>query len=57
MERNDLTIDIKGGMFSLTEKEKKLIEVCREISYGQVTIFMENGQPVRVELIKESVKL
>ena len=52
-----LTNDEKIVMFSLTEKEKKLIELQRTIPYGLVTIFMENGQPVRVELIKESVKL
>ncbi len=41
----------------LTEKETKLIEYCREIKYGQVVIFMENGQPIRIEKIKESIKL
>lgn len=41
----------------LTEKECKLIELCRTIGYGQIVIFMEHGQPVRVEEIKKSIKL
>ena len=41
----------------LTEKEINLVEQLRKISYGQVTIIMENKQPVRIELIKESIKL
>jgi len=41
----------------LTEKEKKLIGEIRKYPFGQVVIYMENGQPVRIEKIKESVKL
>lgn len=52
-----MTNDTKTVMVSLTEREKKLIEVLRTVPYGQVVIFQESGQPVRVELIKESVKL
>ena len=42
---------------TLTEKEQRLIEELRRISYGQVVIFMQDGQPLRIERIKESVKL
>lgn len=41
----------------LSEKEKKLIELLRTVAYGQVIIYQEKGEPVRVEMIKESVKL
>jgi len=41
----------------LTDKEKKLIIELRKLPYGQVVIFVENSQPVRIEKIKESVKL
>ena len=44
-------------ILEITEKEKKLIEVLRTITYGQVVIFQEKGEPVRIEKIKESVKL
>ena len=52
-----MTNDKKTVMVSLTEKEKKLIELLRTFPHGQVTIFKQDGEPVRVELIKESVKL
>lgn len=41
----------------LSEKEHKLIEHLRKVVYGQVTVFIENSQPVRIEKIKESVKI
>jgi len=41
----------------LTEKEKKLIAELRKIQYGQITIYQEGGQPVRIERVKESIKL
>ena len=39
-----------------TEKEKRLIEMIRELGYGEVRIFVADGQPVRAEEIKKSVK-
>ncbi len=44
-------------VISLTQKEKKLIEVLRTIAFGQVIIHQERYEPVRIEQIKESVKL
>jgi hypothetical protein len=41
----------------LTPKEKKLIEKLRTIPFGQVVIFMQDGQPYRVEKITESFML
>ena len=41
----------------ITENEQRLIEELRKIGHGQVIIFMEEKQPVRIEKIKESVKL
>jgi len=42
---------------SLTEKEKKLIAFLRQIGYGRVVIFLENGQPMRIEEGIKSTKL
>ena len=39
-----------------TEKEMRLIELIRELGYGEVRIFVADGQPVRAEEIKKSVK-
>lgn len=52
---NGLTSDKKPVM--VNDKEYRLLEELRKISYGQVAIFMENGRPVRIEVIRESVKL
>ncbi len=41
----------------LNDKECTLIKLLREIKYGQVKIYIENSMPVRIEKIKESIKL
>ena len=40
-----------------TEKEQKLLQLIREIGFGELKVFIADGQPVRVEEIKKSVKL
>ena len=42
---------------SITMKERKLLTLIREIGFGEVKVFIADGQPVRVEEIKKSVKL
>ena len=41
----------------LSKQEEALLKALREIQYGRVEIFMDAGQPVRIEKIKESIKL
>ncbi len=41
----------------LSKQEKALLKILREVRYGQVTIYLDAGQPVRIEKIKESIKL
>lgn len=43
--------------YRLTDKEINLVELCRETDYGQFIVYLENGQPVRVEALKKSLKL
>lgn len=40
----------------LTEKEERLIKMIRELGFGELHIFVADGQPVRAEEIKKSVK-
>ncbi|MDI3480732.1 MAG: putative small protein [Tepidanaerobacteraceae bacterium] len=54
---NDKNAIVKKDAFMLTEKERKLIELIHSMEYGEVSIFIQNGQPVRVEEIKRSIKL
>jgi|LSQX01.2.fsa_nt_gb hypothetical protein len=39
-----------------TEKEDKLLQLIRELKFGEVHIYVADGQPVRAEEIKKSVK-
>lgn len=40
----------------LTDKEEKLIQVIRELKFGEIHIYVADGQPVRAENIKKSIK-
>lgn len=39
-----------------SEKEEKLLKLIRELGFGQITIYVADGQPVRAEEIRKSVK-
>ena len=45
-----------NGM-KLTEKEKKLLEMIRALKFGEMRIIIQDSEPVRVEEIKNSIKL
>jgi hypothetical protein len=40
----------------LTLKEQSLIDTLREIPYGRIVIYLENGEPVRMEEALKSRK-
>ncbi len=42
---------------NLSEQEKRLIQMVRELKFGELRIFISDGHPVRVEEIKKSIKL
>ncbi|KKL72352.1 hypothetical protein LCGC14_2085770 [marine sediment metagenome] len=46
-----------NGKIELSEKERHLIEELREVPHGRVDIFMQEGQPVRIESGVKSKKL
>ena len=39
-----------------TEKEELLLQLIRELGFGEIHINVANGQPVRAEEIKKSIK-
>lgn len=39
-----------------TEKEEKLLQLIRDLKFGEIHIYVADGQPVRAEEIKRSVK-
>jgi hypothetical protein len=45
------------GFAALNEQEKHLIQMIREMKFGELHIFVSEGKPVRVEEFKKSIKL
>ena len=43
--------------YELNQGEIKLVEELRKINYGKVEISMQDGVPIRIEFIKESILL
>ncbi len=41
----------------LNEQETRLIQMIRDMKYGEIHIFVAEGKPIRAEEIKKSVKL
>jgi|LGOV01.1.fsa_nt_gb hypothetical protein len=41
----------------LSKKEKKLLELIKDIEYGEIKILVQDGVPLRVEELKKSIKL
>ena len=48
---------IHGAKKPFTEQEQKLLEILRNLDYGEVRIVVKGGAPVHVEEIKKSIKL
>ena len=46
-----------GGKVVLSEQEKKVIAILREIKYGEVKVVVQDGIPVRVDEIRKSIKI
>lgn len=46
-----------GAGIHLTEKEEKLILLIREMQFGEIQLHIADGQPVRLEEVRRSVKL
>lgn len=51
--------DFKGVIctIELAEKEKNLIKLIRSIEYGELRITIQDKLPIRVEMVKKSIKL
>ncbi len=54
MNKN-LTRDLKEYM--LSEKEFSVITQLRLVPYGEVVIVMHDGQPDRIDKVREKIKL
>ena len=55
LKRGD-SMEQKKTDLQLTEKEAKLIRMLRQLKFGEAHIYVADGQPVRAEEIKKSIK-
>lgn len=46
----------QADSLKLTEKERRLILMIRNLGFGDFKIYVSDGQPVRAEEIKKSIK-
>ena len=44
-------------MFRCSNAEQQLIEMIRELRYGEIRIIIQDGKPIRAEDIRKSVVL
>ena len=42
---------------SLTERERRLPDLLHSLKYGELRVRVQEGQPVRVEKIRRSIRL
>jgi len=54
---SSLPAEEKTAPMQLSAREEKLIEMIRKLGFGEISIYVTDGQPVRAEEIKKSVKL
>ena len=50
-------MDEKNKKLILSEEEEKVIQLMREISFGELRVIINNSKPIRVEEIKKSIQL
>ena len=50
-------MDEKKFVVQLSLQEKRVIELLRELDYGELRVIVNASKPVRVEEIKKSVQL
>lgn len=46
----------KTSIGKISEKEESLLKLIRDIGYGELHIYVADGQPVRAENVKKSIK-
>ena len=54
---NHTVLTPEGKVVTLSAKELSLIEELRKVGWGEVTVFMADNEPQRIECIREGKKL
>lgn len=50
-------METKEIYMELTEKEKKLIELTRDTGYGEISLIIQDHQPVNIDKLIKKIKL
>jgi len=50
-------VNDEEASFEATSKEMTLLKMIRDLGFGEIIIHVVDGQPIRVEEIKKSIKL
>ena len=53
----DKAVKPNENAMKCTDKEKRLIEMIRALKFGEMRIIIQDSEPVRVEELKNSIKL
>jgi organic radical activating enzyme len=43
--------------FQISEHEKNLIELIRDLDYGEVHVVIKGGEPIQADKLKKTVRL
>lgn len=52
-----MSTEDRSTFLVLTEREEKLLLMIRKLGFGEINIYVADGQPVRIEELKKSIKL
>lgn len=51
------TENVSANKEGLSKPEQKILEIIRNMDFGEVRIMITDGKPTRIEEIKKSIKL
>ncbi|MPN01094.1 hypothetical protein SDC9_148297 [bioreactor metagenome] len=41
----------------INAKEEKLLKIIKDVGYGEIKVIINEGNPIRIEELKKSIKL
>lgn len=56
-EKGGSHLDVASKVERLTDQEKKIIQVLREVQFGEIRIVIQDCKPVRIDEIRKSIKI
>ena len=47
----------KNDVFKVSDKEQQVLALMRDVEYGEVCVVIKDGEPLRIEYMKKSIKI